>query len=79
MFLQLRRLSTNIPDHLRASLEDESISVIHAPQGYNTFVSGVRARQYLCSLLMINLVFWYSRAKVAAEKLELDHPKTLAA
>ncbi|CZS95276.1 hypothetical protein WAI453_011267 [Rhynchosporium graminicola] len=33
----LKRLSTNLPDHFRASLEDESISVIHAPEGYGNF------------------------------------------
>jgi len=33
----LKRLSTNLPDHFRASLEDESISVIHAPEGYGKF------------------------------------------
>ncbi|PBP25878.1 hypothetical protein BUE80_DR003130 [Diplocarpon rosae] len=34
----LKRISTDLPDHFRASLEDESISVIHAPQGYGKFV-----------------------------------------
>jgi hypothetical protein len=40
--LQLKRLSTlstNLPDHFRLSTEDESISVIHAPEGYGSFVS----------------------------------------
>lgn len=35
---QLKRISTNLPD-LRASLDDESISVIHAPEGFKDFVS----------------------------------------
>lgn len=43
--LQLKRLTTNIPDHFRSSLEDESISVIHAPEGYGNFVSGLRIPQ----------------------------------
>jgi hypothetical protein len=36
---QLKRLSTILPEHLRSSLDDESISVIHAPEGYKKFVS----------------------------------------
>lgn len=37
--LQLKRLSTNVPDRFRSSASDESTSVIHAPQGYQTFIS----------------------------------------
>ncbi|KAH8597439.1 hypothetical protein B0O99DRAFT_684763 [Bisporella sp. PMI_857] len=37
----LRRLSTSIPEHLRSSAEDESVSVIHAPEGYKTFVGSL--------------------------------------
>ncbi|KAH6664114.1 hypothetical protein B0J14DRAFT_252314 [Halenospora varia] len=33
----LKRLSTNIPERFRTSLDDESVSVIHAPQGYGNF------------------------------------------
>ncbi|CAL3973647.1 hypothetical protein PZA11_005817 [Diplocarpon coronariae] len=33
----LKRISTDLPDHVRSSLEDESVSVIHAPQGYGKF------------------------------------------
>ncbi|EDO03375.1 hypothetical protein SS1G_05856 [Sclerotinia sclerotiorum 1980 UF-70] len=36
--ITLKRLSTNLPDEFRASLEDESVSVIHAPEGYTKFV-----------------------------------------
>ncbi|KAG9242782.1 hypothetical protein BJ878DRAFT_154154 [Calycina marina] len=36
-FQTLKRLSTNLPDHLRSSLDDESVSVIHAPEGYMKF------------------------------------------
>jgi hypothetical protein len=32
-------ISTNIPDYFRTGGEDESISVIHAPEGYGSFVS----------------------------------------
>lgn len=35
----LKRLTTNVPDYFRSSLEDESISVIHAPEGYGNFAS----------------------------------------
>ncbi|KAE8451169.1 hypothetical protein EG329_004841 [Mollisiaceae sp. DMI_Dod_QoI] len=35
----LKRLTTNVPDYFRASLEDESISVIHAPEGYGNFIT----------------------------------------
>ncbi|KUJ24194.1 uncharacterized protein LY89DRAFT_14036 [Mollisia scopiformis] len=35
----LKRLTTTVPDYFRASLEDESISVIHAPEGYGNFAS----------------------------------------
>ncbi|KAF4624056.1 hypothetical protein G7Y89_g14119 [Cudoniella acicularis] len=35
----LKRLSTNIPDRFRTSLDDESVSVIHAPQGYGNFAT----------------------------------------
>lgn len=35
----LKRLSTILPEHLRSSLEDESISVIHAPEGYKKFIA----------------------------------------
>ena len=34
----MQRLSTVIPEHLRSSINDESISVIHAPEGYKRFV-----------------------------------------
>ena len=40
--LQLKRLSTlstNLPENFRSSADDESISVIHAPEGYGSFVS----------------------------------------
>lgn len=37
--LQLRRLSTNLHDNFKTSLDDETVSVIHAPQGYGNFVS----------------------------------------
>ncbi|RDL33080.1 Uncharacterized protein BP5553_08519 [Venustampulla echinocandica] len=33
----LKRLSTNLPEHFRTSLDDESISVIHAPEGFGDF------------------------------------------
>ncbi|KAF7871600.1 hypothetical protein EAF04_003707 [Stromatinia cepivora] len=36
--ITLKRLSTNLPDEFRASLEDESVSVIHAPEGYTKFL-----------------------------------------
>ena len=36
---QLNTLSTNLPDNVRSASEDESISVIHAPEGYGSFVS----------------------------------------
>lgn len=35
---KVKRLSTNLPDHFRTSLEDESVSVIHAPEGFGKFV-----------------------------------------
>ncbi|KAM3086517.1 hypothetical protein ACMFMF_000465 [Clarireedia jacksonii] len=34
----LKRLSTNLPDEFRASIDDESVSVIHAPEGYARFM-----------------------------------------
>lgn len=34
---QLQRLSTVVPEHLRTSINDESTSVIHAPEGYQRF------------------------------------------
>jgi hypothetical protein len=43
--VQLKRLSslstisTNLLDNFRSSAEDETISVIHAPEGYGSFVS----------------------------------------
>ncbi|QSZ29579.1 hypothetical protein DSL72_004095 [Monilinia vaccinii-corymbosi] len=33
----LKRLSTNLPEEFRTSIEDESVSVIHAPEGYTKF------------------------------------------
>ncbi|KAJ8066646.1 hypothetical protein OCU04_005693 [Sclerotinia nivalis] len=36
--ITLKRLSTNLPEEFRASLEDESVSVIHAPEGYTKFL-----------------------------------------
>ncbi|TVY49805.1 hypothetical protein LOCC1_G000430 [Lachnellula occidentalis] len=35
----LKRLSTNIPDRYRSSIDDESISVIHAPEGFRDFAT----------------------------------------
>ncbi|TVY45951.1 hypothetical protein LSUB1_G000199 [Lachnellula subtilissima] len=35
----LKRLSTNIPDRFRSSIDDESISVIHAPEGFRDFAT----------------------------------------
>ncbi|KAM0140733.1 hypothetical protein ACHAP3_002411 [Botrytis cinerea] len=35
--MTLKRLSTNLPEEFRASIEDESVSVIHAPEGYAKF------------------------------------------
>ena len=37
-YVQLVRLSTNIPDSLRSAIDDESVSVIHAPQDFTKFV-----------------------------------------
>ncbi|KAG4028601.1 hypothetical protein MFRU_020g00420 [Monilinia fructicola] len=34
----LKRLSTNLAEEFRASIEDESVSVIHAPEGYSKFL-----------------------------------------
>lgn len=31
-------LSTQVPDRFRSSGDDESVSVIHAPEGYGSFV-----------------------------------------
>ncbi|KAG0652297.1 hypothetical protein D0Z07_0894 [Hyphodiscus hymeniophilus] len=36
---RLSMLSTNIPDTFRPTTEDESISVIHAPEGYGSFAT----------------------------------------
>ncbi|TVY59497.1 hypothetical protein LCER1_G000138 [Lachnellula cervina] len=36
---ELKRLSTNIPDRFRSSIDDESISVIHAPEGFRDFAT----------------------------------------
>lgn len=33
----MKRLSTNVPEQFRTSLDDESVSVIHAPMGYGNF------------------------------------------
>ncbi|TVY30016.1 hypothetical protein LHYA1_G001291 [Lachnellula hyalina] len=35
----LKRLSTNIPERFRSSIDDESISVIHAPEGFRDFAT----------------------------------------
>ncbi|KLU84011.1 hypothetical protein, variant [Magnaporthiopsis poae ATCC 64411] len=34
---QLKMLKTNIPDHLRSSLNEEAVSVIHAPQSFQSW------------------------------------------
>ncbi|RFU34780.1 hypothetical protein B7463_g1572, partial [Scytalidium lignicola] len=35
----VKRLSTNLPEHFRTNLEDESVSVIHAPEGFGNFAT----------------------------------------
>ncbi len=35
-------LRTNIPDHIRKSMSEEVISVIHAPQSFQNWVRALR-------------------------------------
>ncbi|KAH8813323.1 hypothetical protein F5884DRAFT_333331 [Xylogone sp. PMI_703] len=35
----VKRLSTNLPEHFRTTIEDESVSVIHAPEGFGQFIA----------------------------------------
>ena len=36
--VQLRMLKTNIPDHVRHNLSEEAVSVIHAPENFQSWV-----------------------------------------
>ena len=61
----MKRLSTVLPEHLRSSIDDESISVIHAPEGYKKFVSGY----------VIDIFDAADHVCRCPQKIILDHPR----
>lgn len=51
--LQLMMLRTNIPDHIRKSISDEAVSVIHAPHSFQNWVRSLEfTRRWVYSLLI---------------------------
>lgn len=60
---QLMMLKTNIPDQIRRSVNEESVSVIHAPESFRSWVGS------MCETLVL-LVFWTSLMRLTLVDLD---------
>jgi len=63
-------LKTNIPDHLRSSLNEEAVSVIHAPQ---SFQSWVRHTLFLIPIIVTALMLFGHTQQPLADELKDVH------